>query len=229
MNRTQAGNAVLFILIAVALFGGLAYTFMRGAKTGQGNLSIGQQKIYAEEVINYANLITRTVDKLRSRGCSENEISFEDPALSGYANGSTPVDNSCKVFHSSGGNIAYVAPPVTCIPPKCHATLGTNWVFSSAVRINNIGTVNSELLMRMIIPPESKELCKYINDLSQVTNPSNEPPVSTTTTNITSVATGSFANTDVVTSTDIDGKYTGCYKSHTSTSDFYFFKVLIAR
>lgn len=229
MNRTQAGNAVLFILIAVALFGGLAYTFMRGAKTGQGNLSIGQQKIYAGEMIDYANTVSKAIDKLRNRGCSENEISFEYPALSGYVNGSTPADDSCKVFNSSGGGITYQAPPVTCAPPKCHATLGMNWVFSSAVRINNIGTANSELLMRMIIPPESKELCEYINDLSQVTNPSNEPPVSTTSTNIDSVAAGSFTNTSVVTSADIDGKYAGCYRSHTSASDFYFFKVLIAR
>ena len=56
MNKnSQAGNAIIYILIAIALFAALAYVFMRGARTGQGNLTMNQAKLGAQEIVAKAN------------------------------------------------------------------------------------------------------------------------------------------------------------------------------
>lgn len=104
MRSSERGNAVIFILLAVALFAGLAYTIMRGAKSGQGNLTAGQTKLAAQKILNYAGLVEKTVNKLRTRGCSENDLSFENPYDPYHTNPAAPAE--CKIFDSNGGNIS---------------------------------------------------------------------------------------------------------------------------
>lgn len=108
----QGGNAIIMVLIAVVLFAGLAYTFMRGAKSGTGNLTSQQVKIRTQELANFLNKVDRAVDKLRRKGCSESDISFTNPGDSaGYAiqNGSAtaPSDYSCHIFNPAGGDVTF--------------------------------------------------------------------------------------------------------------------------
>lgn len=113
-DRRRSGNAVIFILLAVALFGALAYTFMRGAKTGQGNLSAGQAKLKAQELATFLDNVEKGINKLRQRGCSQSDISFAytgslsgDSFLDGQNQPATaPVDHSCDVFNAAGGNVS---------------------------------------------------------------------------------------------------------------------------
>jgi len=106
---SQRGNAVILILIGVVLFGALAYTFMRGAKQGQGNMSAQQAKITAQKILDYAQTTERAVTKVMGKGCSETQISFEDATYNApyMVNGATPSDGSCKIFHANGGGITY--------------------------------------------------------------------------------------------------------------------------
>lgn len=110
MRSSQAGNAIVIILIAVFLFGALAAVFMRGAKTGQGNLTTQQAKLAAQEILDFYNSLERAANKLRSKGCSENDISFANPNDAGafitYNHPSTaPSDNSCHIFDPAGANL----------------------------------------------------------------------------------------------------------------------------
>ena len=110
-NR-QSGSAIIIILIAVALFAALMYTFMRGSQQGQGNLTAQQAKIAAQELINFFGVVERATNKLRAQGCSENDISFVN---SGDTNGfnvhnvspSAPVDKTCHVFDQNGGKVNF--------------------------------------------------------------------------------------------------------------------------
>lgn len=111
MRSHQSGNVVILILVAVGLFGALAYTFMRGNDQGQGNLTSNQARIAAQELANYFNVVEKTVNKLRLYGCSQTDISFAN----NYDNGTrlafndsitAPSDKSCHVFDSNGGKLA---------------------------------------------------------------------------------------------------------------------------
>lgn len=114
MRAGERGNAVIFILIAVALFAALAYTFTRSARTGQGNMTAGQAKLKAQELATFMQNVGQGVEKLRQRGCSINDISFAYPgSISGMSwmddpgNPITaPADESCHVFRPAGANVA---------------------------------------------------------------------------------------------------------------------------
>lgn len=105
MRSSERGNAVIFILLGIALFAALAYTFMRGAQQGQGNLTAGQTRLLAQEMINEANNIQRAVNRLLSRGCSENDLNFYTVENPLPLNPDAPVDGRCDIFGSTGGGL----------------------------------------------------------------------------------------------------------------------------
>ncbi len=105
----QGGNAVLLILIGVALFAALAYTFMKGSKQGQGNMSTQQAKIVAQNIRSYAMDIEQGINKLVRRGCSQDQLSFAGSVNrtgAFYNNTWAPSDKSCHVFDPAGAGIA---------------------------------------------------------------------------------------------------------------------------
>ncbi len=107
---SRSGNAIIFVLVGVALFGALAYTFMRGAKSGSGNLTAQQARMAAQELADFFSTLDRAIQKLRLKGCSENDISFASSNDTGaYVtdNDSTtaPPDKSCHVFDPNGGGM----------------------------------------------------------------------------------------------------------------------------
>jgi len=121
MRRSQAGNAVVFVLIGIALFAALAFTFMRGAKTGQGNMTVGQASIAAVEILDYTATVGRAVNKLRQRGCSESEINF-GAAIDAWTfwNPDSPASEVCNVFapYTKGGNITAMLPKANWYDPN---------------------------------------------------------------------------------------------------------------
>lgn len=101
-RASERGNAVIFILLGIALFAALAYTFMRGAQTGQGNLTAGQTRLLAQSMINDSIRIERATNKLLARGCSENDLNYYDPQIPVALNPDAPTDGHCDIFSAQG-------------------------------------------------------------------------------------------------------------------------------
>jgi hypothetical protein len=97
------GSAVVFILLAVALFAAMIMFFTRSSNQGTGNLDTQKANIIANDVISYSHELQRTIDKLRQKGCSESELSFENTEISGFTNSNSPSDKSCHIFDAAGG------------------------------------------------------------------------------------------------------------------------------
>lgn len=109
-NKSQSGNVMIIILVTVALFGALFFTFGRTSQQGSGNLTKQQSRLAAQEIVTYALLMEEAVSRLITKGCSENFINFNDSQNTGYANTSAPGDGSCDVFSTNGGKISYQPP-----------------------------------------------------------------------------------------------------------------------
>ena len=114
----QNGNAVIFVLLGIVLFGLLSYTLINSAKMGQGNLTKHQANLAAQEIIAYAQVVEQAYNKLRQRGCSETEISFYSDAITYgtfrknlYNHPQAPTDRRCHIFYPEGGNITYIQTP----------------------------------------------------------------------------------------------------------------------
>ena len=107
-RKTEQGNVFFYILIAVALFAALSYAVSRN-NTGSTDIFTDEQaKLAAQEIIEYGNTVANAVQKLRLRGCSDTEISFENDIIDGYENG---TNTSCQVFHVDGGDINWTSIP----------------------------------------------------------------------------------------------------------------------
>lgn len=118
------------------------------------------------------------------------------------------------------------------------------WVFSGANYIVGVetgtdatgdaDTANKELLV--ILPYVNVALCKALNDMAGVTNPSGAPGRDNGNADISTKFTGSFVAgqhiEDTASGSDVfDGQETGCFEGGgtPATGTYHFYHVLIGR
>lgn len=166
----QSGNVFLFILIGIALFAALAMVVSRGMSGQTTNtLSSRDAELAAVDIISYTQQVSRAVDRLRRRGTSENDISFTNVVVSGYAHGSPqPVSN--QVFNSNGGNVSWRS-------PQTGVNDGSEWVFTGASCLADVGSgatgcdsdgnASTEELL-MVLTAVDDAVCERINSKLEI-------------------------------------------------------------
>lgn len=103
--RSQKGNALFLILIAVALFGALSYAV---TQSGRGSGSISREKAQLDAAVSQQCMayVDRGVMMLEIvHGCPTGQISYELPD-GGNENPLNPSDTSCFVFHPDGAGLS---------------------------------------------------------------------------------------------------------------------------
>lgn len=179
----QSGNALIFILIAVFLLGGLTVLLTR---TGNETETTGDREKLSLEVsklLRYTNSIQTAIEQMRLRGVSENEISFANTIYQQCNN--TPIQGpghnnrctrpECEIFHVRGGAITPIDTPEAL---KLGGTCA--WWKSGAMaldlkRVVNIGSAaGNELLLE--VSSLSKDACLEINRRLGIAPISGEPP-----------------------------------------------------
>lgn len=165
----EAGNALIFILIAVVLFGALTFTVSRGFQSETStNMSDREYAVHAADILSYTQKIERTVNRMRQKGCSENEINFSYNGTSAY---DFSTRNKCKVFGSSGGSLEWQSP----FPG---VNDGTEWLITGSTCVEDLenggsscdsdSTSNEELIM--ILPNVTTGICTALNDKLSITS-----------------------------------------------------------
>ena len=143
MNRkSEHGNVLFFILIAVVLFGALSLTVGKMLTGGSPQMvSAEKSKVLADEIVGYAALVRRTVQDLKiTNGCEDDEISFENDVVSGYEH-VPPARDECKVFHADGGGIQYFVPQESWLDGvNTGQPLYGEWFFNGKTCIRFLGT-----------------------------------------------------------------------------------------
>ena len=115
-HNTERGNALFFILIAVALLAALTMVISRSGSSVDQSGDFERNNIQASKVLRYAKSIETGIQDLLLRGCSENEISFwhdsdgdgDEDGDDDYYNANSPTDHSCHVFDTSGAGLTWV-------------------------------------------------------------------------------------------------------------------------
>lgn len=144
--RTQAGNVLFLILIAVALFAALSYAVTQSTRSGGGNASSEKISVSVSRMMQYAALLDNTVLRLTlSNGCTATQLSFEPPPFSGsgpYYNAASPANFSCHVFHPAGGNVAYEASMPADLLDPTYVTVYQygNYNIAGMFDVQNVGT-----------------------------------------------------------------------------------------
>ncbi len=159
-RKNERGNALIYVLIAIALFAALSFTLSRGANTGEaGVLSDDRAELYTSEIIGYATQAKSVVDQmLFSGGVSVWNIDFERP---GDANFNTaPPELFLKLHHPDGGGLT-LAP----LPERAIAQNSTDPVAGWYVgRFNNVEwTKNTGHDIMLVAHQIEKIICEKIN------------------------------------------------------------------
>lgn len=100
---SERGNALVYVLIAIALFAALSFTLGRQTDTGEaGTLSDEKAEIYATDLITYAAQARSVIDQMTITGTTIDTLDFITPNAAGF-NTAPHVD---KIYHPEGGGLA---------------------------------------------------------------------------------------------------------------------------
>ena len=214
---------------------------------GQTNLDKEKVDLLTTELLDYAEMVRRTVQTLQINGCWDTHISFEANALSaGYANSNSPADNSCHVFHPNGGGINYNA-------ADSNIANDTEFYFLNNVEIGDIGTDgvsgNSDHDVVMVLTQMNEDICRAINTKFNIPEVGGTVPEDANDF-VDSVFPSLFDgvhflhllevvsliavrglsnNCSVRSDNQFCGKMAGCFKEEDPPEYFIFYQVLVAR
>lgn len=237
MNKTasrphEKGNVLFYILIAVILLAALSYAVAQSGRGNVGQVNEEKARLLASEILEFASSMSNAVAQLRLRGVLDTELCFDDPQWGGAPyNNPSCTDNAKKIFHLDGGGLTWKNAPSQAMDST--QTPDNLWHIYGNNEIEEVGTTCAAAACAelILVTDELKlEVCKKINDLLGVENPSDAPPIDS------SVGTTRFIGTYAFTSTIGDEaggeqliRKTGACFENQANGKYTFYKVLVAR
>ncbi len=224
IRQNESGVVFVYILLAIALFAALSYA-VSDNKGGSTNIFTDEQaRLAAQEIIDYGNNVANAVQKLRLRGCSETEISFQNNVVSGYNNG---TNTTCQVFHEDGGNINF--PTFNETSYDLNAPVIDRISFNGDNQIIDNGSGDSELIF--FNSAIKQNICENINNIlhdNQAAFTGGDITVGSTK------FTGSYSGSpDTMCGGSADSTTTGCCHETVGCGGggecYHFYQVLLAR
>ncbi len=180
----QGGNALVIILITIALLVGLTMMVTRLSSKSSGNISSEQARMMAESIMRTAQTYEGAVQRLINiNRCSENELNFDNTITTlNYDNTDAPADGRCDFYNVAGAGLAYTPPNTDFLDTTQSAkSQYGEWTFYGAQCILEVGDgettcdkTETELMINL--PHIRRDICIEINNLNGIANPSGEPP-----------------------------------------------------
>lgn len=110
-RRSERGNALIYVLIAVVLFGALSFTLSRQTDTSEvGTLENERAELIATQLISYAADAKSAFDKMQFTGTRVGDVNVIPPSDPDF-NSATTSDNLNKIFHPEGGGLNFARIP----------------------------------------------------------------------------------------------------------------------
>jgi|GEM_PF-432750 len=156
MTKTgQRGNAMVYVLIALALFGFLTATLSRSNnQADEQDIDNEQAELYALELMEYAASAQAVVDQMLFSGSEIDDLDFVMPSDAAF---NTPPHHH-KVYHPQGGGLSYKGE----LPDAIQASATSS--YWRAINITNVewtpSIENDVMISAMRMNPE---ICEIIN------------------------------------------------------------------
>lgn len=107
-EQTKAGNAFVYILLAVVLFGALSITLSRGQNNDEtSELDEAKIELYANSIIEYAATAQQVVDQMLMTGATIDDINLVLPSDAAFETDS----DIYKLYHPDGGGLNFKTMP----------------------------------------------------------------------------------------------------------------------
>ncbi len=239
-RRSEKGNVLFLILIAVALFAALSYVVTQSTRSGGGSTEREKNILSSAQMTQYPTALRTAIIRQVLGGVAVENILFNDPSTMG-------ASTNLEVFHPSGGGATYQAAPAD-LSAGGNTTL--NWTYNAEFDVPGIGldgAGGNDLIA--FLPGVSSGICRQVNEelginvstcTAGASFPSGVPQVSTATPALinTNMVTGySFPVTDrpnltgpAGCTTVFDRQASGCFADTTAAPGRYvFYSVLLER
>lgn len=102
-KRGNSGNAMIYILLAIALLGGLTMSLMRQDSQGGDDLSQDQAEFMAAEILGYSAAAQNVIDQMIITGANPADLDFALPSATSF--NTAPYFN--KFYHPQGGGMNF--------------------------------------------------------------------------------------------------------------------------
>ena len=175
----QRGNALIYVLIAIALFAGLGFTLTRQARnTGTTEIDDAKSELYAMQLITYASQTKSVIDQMIFTGSTIDDLDFIEPADAGF----NTAPHIHKIYHPQGGGLTPATLPDDVIsqittPPDAGWYMGRfnniEWtdtngtdVILTAYQISRTAceTINEKITGTTTIPALTGDMDDYLLD-----------------------------------------------------------------
>lgn len=190
----QRGNALIYVLIAIALFAALSITLGRQSDTSESaSISDDKAELYATQLISTPAQVKSALDQMIFSNTKINDFDFTMPNAAGFE--VEPPKNILKVYHPQGGGITPATLPTEAVSQSTTDPVA-GWYMG---RFNNVDwTETSAQDVILVAFQINKKVCEKIN--MKITGTTTIPTMTDTIQNTmipASFHTG--ANVDLIT------------------------------
>ncbi len=158
LPRKEAGNAMIYVLIAIVLFAALSLIVARqGDNSESGALDNERSEIAATQIIQTSMQLKQGVDQMLYSGSEPDELDFvtpdDEPAFS-------TAPNVHKVFHPAGGGLILQPVPVQGTN-EVSTTPPARWYIGRFINIEWTSTAQEDVILTA--HQLSEPVCRAIN------------------------------------------------------------------
>jgi hypothetical protein len=224
INRSsERGNALVYVLIAIALFAALSFTMGRQTDTGEaGTLDSEKAEIYATELLTYASQARSVIDQMTLSGTEVDNLVFTKPNAAGFNTGSSIH----KVYHPDGGGLSD-KPIMPAFADQTSASPAAGWYMGL---FNNVEWTQSSATDVMLTAFQiSKPICEKIN--LKITGSAAIPVVSVALRDVLVAQSFHAGTNEEFNSADCADceKYHSLCVSDSGATQFAFYNILVPR
>jgi len=155
-RRSEKGNVLFLILIAVALFAALSYVVTQSTRSGGGSTEREKNILSSAQMTQYPTALRTSIIRLVLGGIAIENVKFNSPTAFG-------VSTNVEVFHPSGGGATYQQAPAELMAGTGGGQ-GT-WTYNAEMQVPGIG-VNGAGGNDVIafLPGVSDGVCRQVNE-----------------------------------------------------------------
>jgi hypothetical protein len=168
-RRYERGNALIYVLIAIALFAALSMTLGRNTNTSEtSSLSGDRAQILAGQIQAYAAQVKSALDQMEFSGIAADKYIFTAPTDAAFETedlvGPPIIKNIYKVYHPSGGGIVPGTLPSDSAIASPSTDPAPGWYMGRFNNIDWTGTTPALEDVVLVAYQINRSICEKINN-----------------------------------------------------------------
>lgn len=214
------GNALIYVLLALALLGGLTMILAKQSSE-ESDTSYERNELLVTKMVAYAASAKQVVDQMMMTGTTPANINLERPQDTNF---DTPPFTH-KVYHPDGGGLSYQDPSADIFITATDIPL-PGWYFSDEMNVDWTPTTANDIVL--VAYRIQKSVCEAIN--KKITGSTNIPalPSGMAQVFLTAADGGGGSNLDVAACADCEGYPSMCV-SNVAQDAYSYYNIIVAQ